>query len=1233
VFRFLEWQRAFFLDAPEPVTTLRWSSDGASIAAQASSGATWILSTPQEALYRVVPPGSPTTALSWVIACSSSSSSSSSSSRSGSSGSSSDSDSGQATVAPPPLKALLLPTVPLQTWMHPPEVLPGLGEDASMMSFAAWDSEAATCAAASGLDGSEWGGAGREGWGAPSTAAAAYSETTARALLARAADPEAPRNALYQAALGVARLCSSLGGGSGGSAGIGSGERPGIPGHSASLPTLLAASPLQPLAVLATLSSSAPTAGGRGAATIRLLAHGALPLLTLSASTSAPSIVPMGLSLSPTCASLAALWASSAGPAPALSLVHLTTPLGGMLHGGGGGGGGTLPPHAALSLLARVLPLGDAAARMLGRAVGLLCREWASAQTAIGGAAKKLEAALRNSSSSAAEGDRARAVAARFFPHSPTPLAAAELWRTSAVGATPGGGLTHWLEVDMGESGLCKLARAVEAALAGMEALVVTRAVPALEHWLGGVVGPLVAASSAGGRAGAQGEGGEGEEWEEEEGGEEEEGEEWLDGGVGSGGDASFFTQERSGWQEGRGGISPGEAVLGLAFGDLLALAEELTRLLELMQTLRCSLTHARAVYAALFLHLRLLLRADETSLPAAAPRGLPNRRAPLAPSRAPSAMPRHLLPADLHLLRQALAPEQGAVEAVEEGGVSVADVDEEGKTASAVGGGAQEEGEADYLGLWAKASPKKPPPPAATAAPPSSDQLFDAFLPYSITSFLQMCPPSAAPPGIDPLEELSWSLSTPMSAYGGGRGLAELASLSSQPPTTPKLAPSVASHLSALLRRWRSLCAGREAAAALGCRVSCAVCLPAAPLSTSLEGGDGQAGLELAKRTACSFFDDGPKEGEQEGVGGGADAGEEEGGEGEVKNEEEEEEAEEEVLGVASVFFAEKPGVSTPFSPPVSSFTIGSSSAKDFHVVFTPLPSNPALALLLAIKSPRLPPKVPLTQSTAYCALLQLPKGASVGASCVYAPLPGSAAAAVASSAAMGGGYVTSAKLPSDSSRQIALLLFSAGGLEAGFQRQQQRGGGEGAAEEEGGGGEERGGEKGQQQPLFLSLAQFNYRDVPLFAVPHAFTRPSTLTPPCFADECSSAASFLNAAERDAPPPSTLNGNTFAEPSFVTWCTSSLRPRPLLAFLNKVRDMGRDGGAASGGGWGLGLGAERTISSDLALSKMVQLDCSGPRGVCVVLGFAPMKKLWVLDMEEDEEESEEEESENEMAD
>jgi len=38
-------------------------------------------------------------------------------------------------------------------------------------------------------------------------------------------------------------------------------------------------------------------------------------------------------------------------------------------------------------------------------------------------------------------------------------------------------------------------------------------------------------------------------------------------------------------------------------------------------------------------------------------------------------------------------------------------------------------------------------------------------------------------------------------------------------------------------------------------------------------------------------------------------------------------------------------------------------------------------------------------------------------------------------------------------------------------------------------------------------------------------------------------------------------------------------------------------------------------------LSGLVSLDCCGPRGVSVVLASPPIKKLWVVDMEEEEEE------------
>jgi hypothetical protein len=536
---------------------------------------------------------------------------------------------------------------------------------------------------------------------------------------------------LLDAAAAVRRLCLSITapGGEGG----GGGTPPPV-----ALPAALSSPP--PGAPLPVLLLPAPLPCGR--AGVRALARGALPLLHLPAD----GATLRGAAATPDLCSLVTLGACASGEGGPLALTRWRCPFGGR--------------GRALALASATLPLGGAALRLLARGVAVMADEWRAVQGVLSALAGGLEERLRGGWESTEAGARAGAAARAHFPHAPFPLAAAELWSAWAVGASAGGALTGWLE-GVGEPGLARAARSVEACLAAIEAVVVTRVAPAGELLLAGVAAPLLRGAPA------------------------------------------------------HSALPPPAAVA--------ALAEEVTAVLERAQGVRCAAAHARAVYSAFFLHLRLLLaRVDGGGRRAAAAAGAAAAARGGAP---PPAATSHLLPEDALLLQEALRP---AALVAEGGGAQLS-----APRAAAAGA------PTDPLGLsfsffgedsGGGGSGGAPPAPEAPPRRPSAPA-HDAFLPYSLALLLTRADTAEDEEGV--------------AAVVGGGARAPAPAAAATAPYTPR--PSLAAAAGAALARWRAIVGGVEAAAS-------AAAAPEGP-PLALPGGCGGAVL--------LYFDDrGPSAG-----------------------------------------------------------------------------------------------------------------------------------------------------------------------------------------------------------------------------------------------------------------------------------------------------------------------------------------------------------------------------------
>jgi hypothetical protein len=113
------------------------------------------------------------------------------------------------------------------------------------------------------------------------------------------------------------------------------------------------------------------------------------------------------------------------------------------------------------------LALAAAACQHLRRAVRLQAADWSGAVRALVDAFQGLEAQVLLQEAPI-QMEHAKA----FFPASLVPLAHAELYRLLMIG-TMSSAVSQWLETSLGENGLLKLQRTVEAALAGQETLAV----------------------------------------------------------------------------------------------------------------------------------------------------------------------------------------------------------------------------------------------------------------------------------------------------------------------------------------------------------------------------------------------------------------------------------------------------------------------------------------------------------------------------------------------------------------------------------------------------------------------------------------------------------------------------------------------------------------------------------------------------------------------------------------
>ena len=912
VTRWVSWQRVFSVadigggvidgggvsgdgSGGTSVRALRWSADGAALAVLSGDGSLSLIATAQEAAFAVQRKGDAGAraypgALSWAVLTAPITGSSGDDERNGndsidanarSGGVSSFQSSDDYVHRLPRTSPTGASVAALAAWQHGPEPLPRSDDDAATptVSFSSVDADALTAVFARGAR-------------AQTAADVAFSERDDEALPGGAGT-----GPLSRAALAVARASESLslGGSAGeavGVAGACSEPRP-LLGVAASASALTAPTPLPILL--------AP--GGRG---LRILAHGTMPLFELS--TSSRRAVFAAAAIDPSLCAAAAFVVEEddeggGGAAAAGSSVNLCV--------WRGGAGVSLVPSTAIGAVS-ALALGDAAVRSAARAVAFAALEWGCASASLTSCFNKLATALSAAAPSRAAADRAARAAARAWPHAPVATAAAELWRVSAVGATPGGGFSTWLETGTGgDVGLVRLARIVEAALASVEALIVVRAVPALEILIGPVAGALADAAVR----------------------------------------APALT-----------------AALGQGAGAVASFAERAIRMLEQLTAVRVAAAHARAVYAALFCHLRGLRKS------------IANAGA-VADGGAMSAEPPILADSDAALLQSALQPEgqwrhdrdsewDGTLDSDSCGGSSG---DEEGSAndvGAAVGGAAGLRSSSaaadplglgifggsaqdDPLGLGFSTSPSSPPPGSRSSVPspaPASTRLpaaapFDACLSFSLESTLGTAAQVAS---------LRALLTTPMADY---------APASEAPAIAVIGPPSVAAALQNLVREWMTFaCASPRA---LSAAVS-----PAQPAARFVYSS--AAASRAAARASLVFFDD----------------------------------------------------RSLPPSLELTSEGAAESSAAGGALLCVlPLPRTAA-----ASQRPRHVLLLRISTCGSGCGVVvELPPGARLLSTAPYSPLPGAlAAAALAVATTAGAGYIARATLGSDDARSIVALLWT---------------------------------------------------------------------------------------------------------------------------------------------------------------------------------------------------------------
>ena len=289
---------------------------------------------------------------------------------------------------------------------------------------------------------------------------------------------------------------------------------------------------------------------------LQLLAFGTIPLLRVPVP---PPAMPLG-------------------GAPPLPLALTSAPHGGMLMSAALVNGGTdfralqlaLTSTPALASAGPAIPyycglaaVADASLRHACRAVAFARAEWGSAMTSLIKLFQQLEAELPRFEPDKAVHDQLTSAARAFYPSSPVPSAAAELWRALTLGASSGA-VQHWAETMVGEPGFAKAAKSVESACASLERLLVAHVARSAELALL-CIEELTKCGSPGNAAA---------------------------------GDAHADNC-----------MSDGFSALGLPSSDLASAIRTATQLVALCELARCYVAHARSTYGALFVWLRLLVR------------------------------------------------------------------------------------------------------------------------------------------------------------------------------------------------------------------------------------------------------------------------------------------------------------------------------------------------------------------------------------------------------------------------------------------------------------------------------------------------------------------------------------------------------------------------------------------------------------------------------------------------
>jgi hypothetical protein len=767
-------------------------------------------------------------------------------------------------------------------------------------------------------------------------------------------------------------------GGSGSSSGSA-----GVWGYSSEPGDLLRA----PCLTLPLLAAALPAPAGDGSSKqqlLQLLAHGTLPLVRRPVPPPAIPFggappVPLALSTAPHGGSLVSAALVNGGTQfRALQVALTATPAVPRA-------GPALPHYAALAGVA------DAAARHAARSVAFARVEWAAA---VGGVTKLLTL-LESQLPRFSKTDRSTAAARAFYPHSPTPLAVAELWRVLTVGASSGA-LQHWVETAAGgEPGFAKAWKAVDAACSTLEGLLVTH--------------------------------------------------------VARSGEAALLALDqlrRAAAADAAAGDGYGFAALGLSAPALDAAAAALTALLARTEAARCCVAQARSVYGAIFVWLRLLVRqvaaaaaageAGTAALNASigSSGGAPTEAAKRTTTHAPRPQASELAlvraaltPAAQPVITAAAAAAAAPVKAAASsdplglGFGSGSGLDDSGSLGGAGTGAASSDplglgfsgglddgddgGNADPLGLgFGAAAPSKTP-----AAVPQHDPL----LPFSLTALL-------APTDAD-VRALRLAAAAPMATYAASQAPPPTQGADGAAPPLSACAQTVCAHVRAIV----ATAAGSLSTGA-GAADTVLVALPLEadpddegaggggfnPLAFAMGAGAGAGGASAAAplaesdhlacrvlaRAVTAFYDDGPGwawPAPTDGSDGGGDV---------------------------------------PQDPAPGAF--GS------HVTLVPLSSEltpaaaslPAAAVLVLRVARRGYPDEPpppagedAVDVTACVVSLQSPTARLVGGT-FYGPAPGAVPAAAAAAAAAGGAFALAPTVASTDGRQVTVVTadFSAG-------------------------------------------------------------------------------------------------------------------------------------------------------------------------------------------------------------